>query len=449
VAFVGFLDPFIDTHQEEIKMKKNVWSFLVVLLAAVFVGTTAVQAADISFGGDTIVRAEYVDKDEDLNAADWQVGQRIRLNTTVKSAGGVSTFTQLDAVQAWGSDVGPGLDTHGDHGSNAVGVHQANVSMPNFFGTGWNAKIGRQEIVFDGHRIFGHTGWNLNAVTHDAAVFVNPGMDLTYALSWMAEANEANTAEDKLAHVFRKGLSLAGGKTALYWVTVDDSSPSDAVLWHTAGIRQVGKAAGYDYRVEGYYQFGEVASPIAVGTLSTSQAADVEAYHFGGRIGKKVGDTKVTLWYEHNSGTDDAQANANEWGSFDTLYDTGHKFHGLIDKVAPGSKVDYLGLQDLAIKIVKPLAPGWTLKADLHQFWTAVDPGDNLTAWTGNTNESSKDDSDLGHELDLTLANKYSANTSVQFGYSYFDGTTTWLHMDSDTDNTESHWAYAQVKFAY
>ena len=430
-------------------MKKNCWSFLAVLLAALFVSATAVQAADVGFGGDTIVRAEYVDKDEVLNAADWKVGQRIRLNTTVKGAGGVTTFTQLDAVQTWGSNVGPGVDTHGDDGSGAVGVHQANVTIPNLYASGWTAKLGRQEIVFDGHRLFGHTGWNLNAVTHDAAVLINPAWNLTYALSYMANAGEATVNEDKIAHVLRKGTSLAGGKTALYWVTINDASVSDVYNMHTAGIRQVGKAAGYDYRLEGYWQFGEVSPPISVGALSGEQAADMEAYHYGGRIGKKVGDTKVTLWYEYNSGTDDAQANGNEWGAFDTLYDTGHKFHGLIDKVAPGAKTDYLGLQDLAIKIVKPMAPGWTLKADLHQFWTAVDPGDNLTAWTGNTNESSKDDSDIGHELDLTLANKYNANTSVQFGYSYFKGSDTWQHMDSDTSKDESHWAYAQVKFAY
>ena len=430
-------------------MRKNFWSFLVVLLATLFVGATAVQAADISFGGDTIVRAQYVDTDEDANASDWEVAQRVRFNTTVKGSG-VTAFTQFDAVQAWASDVGPGLDTHGDNGSNAVGVHQANLTIPTFFGSDWTAKLGRQEIVFDGHRIFGHTGWNLNAVTHDAAVFINPGMDLTYALSWMIESNQGNVGEDRLAHVVRKGANLMGGKTALYWVTIDDSSVSDATIWHTAGLRQTGKAAGYDYRVEGYFQFGEVAPPIAVGTLALEQGADIdEAYMIGARIGKKVGDTKVTLWYDYTSGTDDAQANANEWGTFNQLYDTGHKFYGLIDKVAPGGNTDHLGLQDLAIKFVKPLAPGWTLKADIHQFWTAVDPGDNRTAWANNLNEAATDDSDLGHELDLTLKNKYNANTAVQFGYSYFNGTTTWQHMDSDTDSENSHWAYAQVKFAY
>ncbi len=427
-------------------MKKNVWSFLAVLLAALFVSVTSAQAADISFGGQLLERAEYVDKDEDLNAGDWKVGQRLRVNTTVK-ASGITMFSQLTHTHSWATNVGPGVD-----GNEDVGVHQANLTIPNIYDTGWTAKLGRQEVVLDGHRIFGHTGWHLDAVTHDAAVLINPAWDLVYVLSYMANEGEANANGDALAHVFRKGMSLAGGKTALYWVTVDDASGGDNVAWHTAGIRQVGKAAGYDYRAEFYTQFGEVLPATSNGAQSAGKGADIEeAYMFGARIGKKVNDTKVTLWYDYLSGNDDATVNANEWSAFHTLYDTGHKFYGLIDNFGnpAGGGTDYLGLQDLAVKFVHPVAPGWTLKADIHQFWTAVDPGDNLTAWSGNTNESSKDDSDLGHELDLTLKHKYNANAAVQFGYSYFNGSTTWQHIDSDTDNKDKHWAYAQVNFTY
>ena len=427
-------------------MKKNYWSFLAVLLAALFVSVTSVQAADISFGGQLLERAQMVDKDPDLDANDWSVAQRLRVNTTVK-ASGVTMFSQLVHTHTWSTNAGPGTD-----GNEDVGVHQAHLTLPNFFGSGWTAKLGRQEIVFDGHRIFGHTGWHLDAVTHDAAVLINPAWDLTYALSWMAEANENNANEDQLAHVFRKGMSLAGGKTALYWVTITDGQGEDAVAWHTAGIRQAGKAAGYDYRIEYYRQFGEVLPATANGTQNTINSSDIEeAYMFGARIGKKVNGTKVTLWYDYLSGNDDATVNADEWSAFHTLYDTGHKFAGLMDNFLnpAGSGTDYLGLQDLAIKLVKPMAPGWTLKADLHQFWTAVDPGENLTAWQGNNSDDSGASKDLGHEVDLTLKNKYNANTSVQFGYSYFNGSTTWQHIDSDTENKNKHWAYAQVNFTY
>jgi hypothetical protein len=424
-------------------MKKNFWSFLAVLLAALFVSGTSVQAADISFGGQLLERAQMVDKDPDLDANDWSVAQRLRVNTTVK-ASGVTMFSQLVHTHTWSTNAGPGTD-----GNEDVGVHQAHLTLPNFFDSGWTAKLGRQEVVLDGHRIFGHTGWHLDAVTHDAATLINPAWDLTYVLSYMANEGEANVNGDAIAHVLRKGLSLAGGKTALYWVTVDDDQAGDGVMWHTAGIRQVGKAAGYDYRVEYYQQFGTVLPANAVGTSIANKAADIsEAFMFGARMGKKVNNTKVTLWYDYVSGTDDAQVNANEVGAWNQLYDTGHKFYGLIDEVAPGANTDRLGLQDLALKFVHPVAPGWTLKADFHQFWTAVDPGDNMTAWVG-TNESASDGKEIGHEIDLTLKTKYNANTAVQFGYSYFNPTTTWMHIDGDTTDENSNWLYAQVNFTY
>ena len=434
-------------------MKKNFWSCLAVLLAALFVGVTAVQAADISFSGQLLERATYQDTDEDADAPDWNVAQRMRFNTTVKGSG-LTAFTQFDHVHTWGTNVGPGTDANGVAANEGVGVHQAYLEMPNLYGSGWNAKLGRQEIVLDGHRIFGHTGWNLHAVTFDAAVLNNPEWDLLYALSWAANSGQAGTNADNIQHIFRKGLNLAGGKTALYWVIVDDGTDVRArAVWHTLGIRQVGKlAGGYDYRVEYYHQTGEVVPSVTdeggTGTWVANSESDVDAFMWGARIGKKVDKTKVTLWYDYASGNDDAAATANNWESWNQLHDTGHKFYGLIDKVAPGGNVDHLGLQDFAVKIVHPVQPGWTFKADYHNFWTAVDPGDNLTAWAGDDANASAG-SHLGDELDLTLKHKYNGNASVQFGYSWFNGSDTWMNIDDDASAEDSHWAYTQVNFTY
>jgi len=439
-------------------MKKNCWSFLAVLLAALFVSVASVQAADISFGGQIIDRAEYVDKNEDGDAGDWKVGQRLRLNTTVK-ASDVTGFAQLQHVKTWGiagNTWGAGTDN-----DEAVGVHQAHLTIPNLYGTGITAKLGRQEIVLDGHRLFGHTGWHLNAVVHDAAVLVHPATDIVYAYSVaVGENSDGNGVNsDMVAHVFRKGLSLAGGKTALYAVVADDGRDGDNVTWTTLGVRQAGKAAGYDYRFEYYHQGGTVIPLITdeggSGTWVANNGADVDAFMFGARLGKKVGGTKVTLWYDYLSGNDNSDAENNDWGAFHTIADTGHKFYGLIDAFgnAAGSGSAYLGLQDYAIKTVTSIAPGWTLKVDYHYFLTAEDPGDNLTAWngetTGTTSGSNNAEPDLGDEIDVTLKNKYNDNMSVQFGYSWLNGSQTFHDIGDSADNSAQHWAYAQVNFTY
>ena len=38
----------------------------------------------------------------------------------------------------------------------------------NLFGASVDMKIGRQQVVLDGHRLFGHTGWTQGAETKDA-----------------------------------------------------------------------------------------------------------------------------------------------------------------------------------------------------------------------------------------------------------------------------------------
>ncbi len=435
-------------------MKKNYWSFLAVLLAALFVSVTSVQAADISFSGQLLDRAEYVNKNEDGDAADWNVGQRTRLNTKV-SASGITGFVQLQHVKTWGTT---GNSWGGTDNDTAVGVHQANITIPNFYDTGITAKLGRQEIVLDGHRLFGHTGWHLNAVTNDAAVLIAPEYGLTYAYSVHtgADSDGVGDNEDAVAHVLHKTLSLAGGKTSLYAVYFDNATGGDAVGWSTIGIRQAGKMAGYDYRVEYYKQGGTVLPAVTgVGSWVAGGGADVDAYMFGARLGKKVNNTKVTLWYDYLSGNDNGDADSNDWGAFNTVADTGHKFYGLIDSFtdAAGSGTDYLGLQDYAIKTVTPIAPGWTLKVDYHYFRTATDPGGNLTAWsgesTGTTSGCTCSDRDLGDEIDITLKHKYNANMSVQMGYSWLNGSETFHNINANADNTHQDWVYAQVNFVY
>ena len=112
-------------------------------------------------------------------------------------------------------------------------------------------------------------------------------------------------------------------------------------------------------------------------------------------------------------------------------------------------------MQDLAIKTKMSPAPGWTMKLDYHWFYTAegsvansergLDGIDDLGVLgsqqltTGN---------DLGNELDLSLQNKYNANTTITAGFSNY--STTQLFRDlRNVDGGSANWAYLMfdVKF--
>jgi len=155
----------------------------------------------------------------------------------------------------------------------------------------------------------------------------------------------------------------------------------------------------------------------------------------------------VTFWYDQLSGTDQKDVNGNEWGGFNTLFDTGHKFYGHMDLFADagsgGGGTQGLGLVDMAIKgSIQPMA-GWTVKASFH--WFEVE-ADNLTDKVQNLNTGSVDE-DLGTELDLALVHKYNANTVISAGYSIF--TADQLFNEQRQTTEDADWAYVSfdVKF--
>ncbi len=590
-------------------MKRN---FLTALsLSVVMVGGMVANAAaaDITFGGQLRPRFEVFEQNDfnDTTNPTYIISTRIRLNVNAKINDKTSAFIQMQArgvYGAGGGGVGAGgipAPLQGDRnaaspsdGVTDVGLHQAYFILNDFFGAPVDLKFGRQEIVLDGHRLFGNTGWTQGAQTHDAIrldhhhgehsisyMFIK-GTEQTGAGPTTIGANAGAASLggaapaglifglggcgvdidddcDRNDHVIHANLKgILGGALSLYFVATDDNTfnaplaltaggltPGSALAgsglnmdndMYTIGARQAGQLYGIDYRLEGYYQFGEAegvaatsaaagasviggaplgtatafstALTTAAGTaanplnarLTTASATgltqlanygaggtsgvDRGAYMFGARIGKTFSNVmwkpSFTLWYDHLSGTDLDDVADNDFSTFDTLYDTGHKFYGFMDLYLNpnGGDTSYLGLQDLAAKMsIKPMA-NLTLKADIHAMWTETDISDDLndlgianatTAVTalgavgglaaGNTTVVGDLDSHLGEELDLTAVYKYNPNTTISVGYSHFWADDTFHFVNNrnnsvavapnTTNDDDASWAYVQfdVKF--
>jgi len=184
---------------------------------------------------------------------------------------------------------------------------------------------------------------------------------------------------------------------------------------------------------------------------------DRDAYMFGVRIGKKFNNVvmkpSLTLWYDKLSGTDEQDANGGTYKSFNTVYDTGHKFYGLQDVFlgvgnnAAGNGTAGFGLQDAAIKAKLSPLPGWTLAADYHWFYTAKSISGSPNR--GVANGGVGNGSDLGNELDLTLVNKYNANTKIMIGYSNFTTGEAFRHVRTGVNSDAADWFYTQVKVLF
>jgi hypothetical protein len=476
-------------------MKRNF--FIAIAVTALMVASTIAQAADITFSGQ--IRPRFI-MDEDATdttnltgATDLDTDKafvfdtRVRLNAKANVNANTEVFLQLQSVGNWGVD-GANTGTRQSQGGAAgqssdtladVGFHQAYLTLKNFGGKAVDAKIGRQEVVLDGHRLFGNTGWTTGAETKDAIRLTHSGGNHTINAIYIAETNSDAVDDDvnQNGHMYvlhTNTQGVLGGALSGYFVYLNDSSADAEVSseqnWFTIGARQAGKLGSLDYRVEYYHQFGDgaaAANAVAgYGTAVTNSSdIDRDAHMFGIRVGKTLanvaGKPSLTLWYDRLSGTDDEDVTDSDFGGFDTLSDTGHKFYGFQDFYlsSTGGGTRGLGLQDIAIKTKISPAAGWTAKADMHWFHTAVDAsGDDADTFvTSDGLINGVLETDLGSELDLTLAHKYDANTKIVLGYSHYWTSATFGQLNAaggqaltlltnSARNADSEWATPVAK---
>jgi len=422
-------------------MNRKLLSAVGMVAAFIFVASDIAQAADIKFSGQIRPRWEYQDRDfNDNTDGNTVVDGRVRLNALADIDDKTSAFIQLQAIRTWG--VGQASESANDT-DNSVGIHQGFFTIKDLYNLPVDLKFGRQEFILDGHRIFGDTLWTPGEQTHDGLRLThsagNHSLSYFYSRNIENNRNDNNTSDndtDTDLHVFYgqfKGI-LGGALSLQFSILNDDSLEGTAGQEdndiYTIGFRQAGALHGIKYRGEFYYQWGD--------SESNGAGWERDAYMFGVRAGKSFGGSMnpgLTLWFDYVSGTDAGDLASSDNGSFDTLFDTGHKFYGFMDHFlnmgttsrtatagaggsnVQGDNVNGLGLIDFAVKGGLSPRPDWKLGAHLHFFWTAEDAFNsaNRTYQARNVGESH-----IGEELDITLVNNYSPSTNIVFGYSHF-----------------------------
>ena len=488
-------------------MKKNFLTVIAMTVVAFFVSAEIAKAADITFSGQVRTRWEFAEHignggvsgagDSDgpgfNNQGDDFIMQSTRLAATANINESASAFIQMQSSRTWG---GTASSSNGGGSGNAssevnnqdasVGIHQAYVTLKNFMNIpmGWDLKLGRQELKLDGWRLFGNTIWTTGMQTHDMARLTHKHDNTTISAFYILRNEDGRTNDQNDnndwdvfgLHLNQKGV-LGGQFSGYYVYSADGCSEKSASStsntegcanlsnnFHTIGGRQAGSIFGLKYRAEIYYQFGD-ADGIVDSTgatdhpdLNASSDTDREAYMYGVRLTKAFGNVAykpaITLWYDYLSGTSDDDLKNGKWKSFDTLYDTGHKYYGLQDVFlgigSGGPKgTQGLGLQDLAVKLKMNPVAGWTLKVDHHHFYTAEGMSNTITSGVA-VPVSSGDTSFLGTEIDVTAITKLNSATKVMIGYSNFSPSQGFRRIrNATTGANDANWAYVQfdVKF--
>lgn len=455
-----------------------------ILLAACFGTITMNAGAQFTLTGELRPRAEFRNgfktvMDSSQTSA-FFVDQRTRLNFGYKVKD-YEFYVSVQDVRVWGSTAQLNLTDGFLSLYEAWGKAKINEQ--------WGLKLGRQEITYDDQRIFGGVGWAQQARSHDAAIiqFDNKKSKLDLALAF----NQANAG--------LTGTGYTGPSTYrdMYYAWFNHSfSDKIQTSWLAMGIGRQAEPTVYNYigtfgthtklnlnkfslAFNGFYQLGSDLS-----NYTNSQGET----HYKGYTGYLLGlDLKyqatktfnIGLGYELQSGTsqtDTTEAYNSKNHSFIPWFGTNHKFNGVMDYFYVGNSHGNVGLQDLFLNLTYQKEQ-WTFGLSTHMFMTAlgvevldndsytaeynrlVTAGD-ITSATALDPLNFKYKSNLGTEIDFSLATKINSSVTLKAGYSFMLATSTLYHLkgvqyynigsDGQMNQRElpaNHWGYIMVIF--
>lgn len=357
------------------------------------------------------------------------VSQRTRLNAGY-TMDKLNFYLSMQDVRVWG-DV-PQLNTAD---KNGFSVHQAWGEI--LFNPNISLKLGRQEIIYDDHRIFGNVGWAQQARSHDAALIKYTKesfkFDLGFAFNQDDEAITGTTLTTpntyksiQYAWLHKDWENFSGSflflNNGLQYTDTTNPDNDETRYSQTAGTHLKYKKEKIDLISNLYYQFG-----------SDVNNNDLSAYLLGLEANYKISEQwKATLGGELQSGNDNgAPANGNN-DAFTPFYGTNHKFNGLMDYFYVGNHIGNAGLIDVYAKTNVKFNPKSSLNIAAHNFMTAADlPGD-----------TSKQ---LGTEIDLVYSYDYQENINIKAGYSHLFASDGMEILKNNFDGNTNNWGWIMV----
>ncbi len=425
-------------------MKKPVYTLiLVIVLAGFAIETTSAQEVKIS----AELRPRYEMRHgyktlapDDVKAANF-VSQRTRLNAYYKNDN-YRFYLSLQDVRVWG-DV-PQLN-NGDVYGTAIHEAWGEVKLSEKF----SIKAGRQEIVYDDHRIFGNVGWAQQARSHDAAILkFAPAAKHSIDVGLAYNANgESLFKQDYTVNSYKTfqygwyhgdfdnlGVSFLVLNSGLAYMDYSDSAKIEQKIAfsQTIGPRFTYKGNGFGVNLAAYYQGGKNGSNQSLSAFYFN----IDANH---HLGK---DFNIGLGIEYLSGTDrQERAKGGDDKSFTPLYGTNHKFNGWMDYFYVGTHGGDVGLLDISVPI-KYTKDKFSVTLVPHFFSAAA------TVAVAQADGSWKDyDNGLGTEIDLMLSYAVSNEVSVQAGYSQMFASETMQVLKGGNHENTNNWAWLMLTF--
>ncbi|MCF6213151.1 MAG: alginate export family protein [Flavobacteriaceae bacterium] len=357
------------------------------------------------------------------------ISQRSRLNFNFKQDK-INLYVSLQNIRVWGdvSTLSSSDNANSFHQAWAEAILSDKVSL----------KFGRQEIIYDDHRIFGNVGWAQQARSHDAFLFKytpnkNNRLDLGFAVNSDSQgltdvlySNAAGYKAFQYAWYHGKfdkiGLSLLFLNTGIEYLDSNDNQAIDYM--QTIGTRFTYKSGKFKANAATYFQSGK------------SRNAAVSAGYFGANLGYKVSSNFVFgLGLDYLSGKS-MNDTSSDIKSFAPLFGTNHKFNGWMDYFYVGNHGNSVGLTDINMTLAYK-KDKFSAKMIPHFFSAAADVYDGTT----------KMDNKLGTEIDMVLGYKIAKEISFNMGFSKMYATRSMEILKGGSKDAANSWGWIMFTF--
>ncbi|MBC35126.1 MAG: hypothetical protein CL663_03665 [Bacteroidetes bacterium] len=388
--------------------------------------------AQLSLTGEFRPRTEYRHGYKTLSATDadaaFFTSQRTRFNVHFKGEN-FKVGLSLQDVRTWGSVKQLNIS------DEYLAVHEAWAQY--FFTDGISIKVGRQELVYDDHRIFGNVGWTQQARSHDVAIFkfrdANFKLDAGFAYNQDKENLFGTVYNLKNYKAFQYLWAHTNfGKVAASFLVLNNGIQYQAIgdpayptaYSQTYGTRLTYDEKGFSFAGAFYGQGGKNGSN-----------KDLSAYYYALEAGLELNhEFKVVVGYEFLSGNDQQDVGGMADKSFTPLYGTNHKFNGFMDYFYVGNNVGGLGLKDFYTTI-KFKKDKFSANGTVHLFSTV------------GSLESVNLEKSLGTEFDFTFAYKFNKYVTLSAGYSQMFGKDALEFVKGGDSSETNNWIWMMFTF--
>ncbi len=404
-------------------------------------------------------------------ATGFFIDQRTRFNLDYK-ADGFRTYLSLQDVRVWGNQKQLVANE-----ASSVSVHEAWLEA--YTCEKVALRLGRQELVYDDHRIFGNVGWTQQARSHDAAVlkYKTDGLKLDMGVAYNQESQANSWISYNLANYksmaflwLHKNINEKFGFSFLFLnnglqpyklsqniyeldtagvpVVVDTKDVHKNIFSQTVGTRLSFKNDKISANSNIYYQTGVSGSVWGYNDNSegiwtdTKLQAMLIGVDLGYKINEKFGLSAGFEMQSGNSQTDTSRAYSEVQHAFTPFYGTNHKFNGFMDYFYVGNHIGSVGLIDIFGGFTYKLKKN-TFAGTFHSFSAAADVLD--VDYLAETGEYKAMSPGLGSEIDVSWARPLSEGVKMKVGFSTYFGTHTMEVLRQGSTEEFAGWGYVMI----